>query len=96
MAISLPLDLFSVVAGLTDFRVLMVWVYDRTGESMLVAMLMHASLSVSMLTLQPVVTGAAYLTYNLVFTATLWAAVATVAVAQGGHLSRQPPPRRVA
>ena len=43
LAIFVPLDFFISVAGLTAYRVLMVWVYDRTGESMLVAMLMHAS-----------------------------------------------------
>jgi hypothetical protein len=32
---------------------LAVWVYDRTGESMLVAMLMHASLLASALILEP-------------------------------------------
>jgi uncharacterized protein len=31
VAISLPLALFTTVAGLTAFRVLMVWVYERTG-----------------------------------------------------------------
>ena len=94
VAISLPLQLFFfTVAGLTAYRVLMVWVYDRTGESMLVVMLMHASLTASMIILPPVVTGVAYLTYNLVFTAVLWVVVGLVAVANGGHLTRQPPLR---
>jgi membrane protease YdiL (CAAX protease family) len=98
VAISLPLQLFFfTVAGLTAYRVLMVWVYERSGESMLVAMLMHASLTASMIILSPVVTGVAYLTYNLVWTAVLWIVVGAVAVANGWHLTRQPlPPRRVA
>ena len=33
----------------TAYRVLMVWVYDRTGGSLLVAMLMHTSLTASTL-----------------------------------------------
>jgi membrane protease YdiL (CAAX protease family) len=74
--------------------VLTVWVYERTGESLLVAMLMHASLTASMIILPPLVTGMAYLTYNLVFTAVLWVVVGLVAVANGGHLTRQPPLRR--
>ena len=37
---------------LPAYRVLMVWVYDRTG-SVLVAMLMHVSLTASTLILQP-------------------------------------------
>jgi membrane protease YdiL (CAAX protease family) len=94
VAISLPLQLFFTVAGLTAYRVLMVWVYERTGESLLVAMLMHASLTASMIILPPLVTGMAYLTYNLVFTAVLWVVVGLVAVANGGHLTRQPSLRR--
>ncbi|HSK83656.1 MAG TPA: CPBP family glutamic-type intramembrane protease [Rubrobacter sp.] len=97
VAISLPLQLlFFTVAGLTAYRVLMVWVYERTGESLLLAILMHASLTASMIILSPVVTGVAYLTYNLVLTAALWVVVGAVAVASGGHLTRQPLRRRVA
>lgn len=95
VAISLPLQLFFfTVAGLTAYRILMVWVYEHTGESLLVAMLMHASLTASMIILTPVVTGVAYLTYNLVLTALLWVFVGAVALAQGGHLSRRLPLRR--
>jgi membrane protease YdiL (CAAX protease family) len=95
VAISLPLQLlFFTVAGLTAYRVLMVWVYERSGESMLVAMLMHASLTASMIILSPVVTGVAYLIYNLVFTTALWVVVGAVALANGGHLARQLPLRR--
>ena len=95
VAISLPMQLlFFTVAGLTAYRVLMVWVYDRSGESLLVAMLMHASLTASMIILPPVVTGMAYLTYNLVVTAALWVVVGAVALANHGHLTRQPPLRR--
>jgi hypothetical protein len=94
VAISLPLQLlFFTVAGLTAFRVLMVWVYERT-ESLLLAMLMHASLTASMIILPPVVTGVAFLTYNVAFTAALWVVVGAVALANSGHLSRQPPLRR--
>jgi uncharacterized protein len=95
VAITLPLQLFFfTVAGLTAFRVLMVWVYERTGESLLVAMLMHASLTASMIVLSPVVTGVAYLTFNLVLTTVLWVVVGAVALANHGHLSRQPQFRR--
>jgi uncharacterized protein len=92
LAVLLPVQLF---AWLPAYRVLMVWVYDRT-ESLLVAMLMHASLSASMLILQPAaMAGVSLLTYVLVLGAALWVVVAGVAVAHGGHLSRllprQPP-----
>lgn len=81
------------VVALPAYRVLMVWVYDRTA-SLLVAMLMHAVLSASTLILQPQKT-AGHLTWNLVLGAALWVIVAAVAVANRGQLSRQPLPRRV-
>jgi uncharacterized protein len=76
------------LGALPALRVLMVWVYDRT-ESLPIAMLMHASLSASTLILQPLATGVPYLTWNLVLAAALWVVVAVVALANGGHLSRQ-------
>ena len=92
----LPAVLF-YVGSLPAYRVLMVWVYDRSGESMLVAMLMHASFSACMLIQQPL--GLALvpgLTWNLVLAVALWVVVGGVALAQGGHLSRQPLRKRVA
>src|SRR5215208_7081692 len=92
----LPAVLF-YVGSLPAYRVLMVWVYDRTGESLLLAMLMHASFSASMLIQQPL--GLALvpgLAWNLVLAAALWVIVGAVALAHGGHLSRQALRRRVA
>jgi hypothetical protein len=92
----LPAALF-YVGSLPAYRVLMVWVYDRTGESMLVAMLMHASFSASILIQQPL--GLALvpgLAWNLLLAAALWIVVGGVALAQGGHLSRQPLRKRMA
>jgi uncharacterized protein len=84
------------VGSLPAYRVLMVWVYDRT-ESLLVAMLMHASFSASMLILEPL--GLAVLpglTFGLVLAAALWIVVGVVTVANGGHLSRRSIQGRVA
>jgi uncharacterized protein len=67
----------------------MVWVYERTA-SLLVAVLMHASLTTSNILLVPLATGMALVTWSLVLAAALWAVVAAVTLAQGGHLSRQP------
>jgi membrane protease YdiL (CAAX protease family) len=100
---AVPPTLFVVVGFfstyLLPYRVLMVWVYDRTG-SLLVAMLMHASLIASSISgfglVPPAISGVPFLTLFLVFTAVLWVVVAAVAVANGGHLSRQPLRRRVA
>jgi hypothetical protein len=86
----LAVDLFTAVLNLTAWRMLMVWVYDRTG-SLLVAMLMHASLTASTLfILAPAATGAPLLIYNLATAAAAWVVVAVVAVANRGKLSRQP------
>lgn len=90
----LPAVLF-YVGSLPAYRVLMVWVYERTDESMLVAMLMHATFSASMLILQPLgLALAPGLSWALVLAASLWVFVGAIAVAQGGHLSQQPPLRR--
>jgi len=93
-SIFLPALIF-YVGSLPAYRVLLVWVYDRTGESMLLVMLMHASLSASMLTLEPL--GLAAMpgsVWALVLAAAWWAVVGAVAVANHGHLTRQPPLRR--
>ncbi len=86
MTIFLPAVLFT---WLPTYRVLMVWVYDRT-ESLLAAMVMYTSLVVFWTSLTPVVlAGMQLVTYYLVVTAALWVVIAAV-VANRGHLSRQP------
>jgi len=95
LAIFVPLDFFISVVGLTAYRVLMVWVYDHTGESMFVAMLMHASYTACALILTPLaLAGVAFLAVTFAGAAVLWVFVAAVAVANHGHLARRPPPRR--
>ena len=73
---------------LPAYRVLMVWVYDRT-ESLLVAMLMHASLVSRTLILMPLpaIRGARLDLYPGIGRR-LWVVVAAVAVANGGQFSR--------
>jgi len=76
-------------AWLPAYRVLMIWVYDRT-TSLLVVMLMHASLAAGQLILiPPAVSGMPMLTFDLAFAAVLWVIVIAIAVANGGQLSRQ-------
>ena len=84
-ALFLPSVLTSL-AVLPAYRVLMVWVHDRTG-SLLVAMLMHASLTTCMVILQPLAIGMPVVTYVLTFAAALWIVVG--AVASGGQFPRQ-------
>jgi membrane protease YdiL (CAAX protease family) len=89
----LPVQLFTFLPA---YRVLMVWVHDRTG-SLLVAMLMHVSLTASTLILQPLdVAGMGALTYDLVLAAALWLLIAALAMANGLQLSRPPLRPRVA
>ena len=93
LALFLPVQLFTFLPA---YRVLMVWVYDRTG-SLLVAMLMHASLTASTLILQPLdVAGMRALTYDLVLAGALWLLIAALAMANGRQLSRPPLRPRVA
>jgi membrane protease YdiL (CAAX protease family) len=72
-------------AWMPAVRVLMVWVYDRT-ESLLVIMLMHASLVASMFILQSTtMSGLAQLTFLLMFGALWWVVVGAVALANAGR-----------
>jgi uncharacterized protein len=90
MVVYLPVMLFSF---LPPYRVLMVWVYERTG-SLLVAMLMHSSLTASVRIFDPLaISGAPLLTYNLVLGAELWVAVAVVAAANRRQLEGDGAPR---
>jgi uncharacterized protein len=88
-ALPLAILLAQLLAWMPAYRVLMVWVYDRTG-SLLVAMLMHASLSSGMFILtSTAISGVPLLTWLLALAAVLWVIVAVVAMANRGHLSRQ-------
>jgi uncharacterized protein len=83
-ALYLAVLLFSF---LPPYRVLMVWVYDRT-ESLLVAMLMHASLVAFWLFSTPQgITSGPQMVWYLVWAGLLWAAVAGVAVLNSRRLS---------
>lgn len=87
LSLYLPLYFVFSVATLTAYRVLMVWVYDRT-ESLLVATLMHGSYAACTLPfLSPVLTGTSFLIHAGIFCVVLWVVVAAVVVANGGHLS---------
>jgi membrane protease YdiL (CAAX protease family) len=81
---SLPVPGFVAVyflastAQLTAYRVLMVWVYDRT-ESLLVATLMHGSLTAStVFVFTPAATGASFLIYISALAGAMWIVVAAV------------------
>jgi len=90
VAVYLPLSFFSALVQLTAYRVLMVWVYDRT-ESLLVVTLMHASLTASTVFIfRPEATGIRFLAFGWLFNGALCVIVAIVAVFTRGQLSREP------
>lgn len=72
---------------LIPFRILMVWLYDRT-QSVLVVMLMHAPLAAGQLILLPeAMSRESAVTFDLVFATALWAIVAAIHMAsRGGRL----------
>ena len=77
------------VGYLTAFRVLMVWVYGRT-ESLFVAMLMHVSLTASLLILNPLgISGAHLVAYSFALAAAVWVVVGVVALANPKETSRE-------
>jgi pimeloyl-ACP methyl ester carboxylesterase/membrane protease YdiL (CAAX protease family) len=83
LPVFLVLSVFAAVASLTAYRVLMVWVYDRTG-SLLVTTLMHGMLTASSIFwFTPVATGALFLADVWLVAAVTWLLVGAVAVADG-------------
>jgi hypothetical protein len=69
---------------------------DRTG-SLLVATLMHGSLTASALfVFTPAATGASFLIYTWALAGAMWIVVAAVAFASSGHPFRRPILRRMA
>jgi pimeloyl-ACP methyl ester carboxylesterase/membrane protease YdiL (CAAX protease family) len=79
----LMLSVFAAVANLTAYRVLMVWVYDRTG-SLLVTTLMHGMLTASTIFwFTPIATGALFLVNVWLMAIVMWLLVGAVAVFDG-------------
>ena len=79
----LMLSFFAAVANLTAYRVLMVWLHDRTG-SLLVTTLMHGMLTASSIFwFTPIATGALFLANVWLVAAAMWLLVGAVAVADG-------------
>ena len=77
----LALLLARLFSWLPAYRILMVWVYDRT-ESLLIVMLMHVSLVVTTGVIDPVLSGERLLIFLLAKAAVLWIIVAVLAATQ--------------
>jgi hypothetical protein len=71
-------------------RVLIVWVYSNTG-SLLLAQLMHVSMTASLVVLDPIQVSSAQETlWYWAYAAVLWMVVVVVATRYGKHLVRRP------
>ena len=101
---ALPLQVFLIantisllIGQLPAFRILTVWVYDRTG-SLLVAMLMHVAYTAATMIFEPAaVSGVPLFIYGWVSAAVMWVIAIAVAMANREHYLRQPLlPRQVA
>ena len=91
-ALPLLILLTMLFSWLPPFRILLVWVHDRT-QSLPVVMLMHAAVSFVTLTVRPEgLTGTCLLASLLVSPATMWLLLAAVGAANRWQLSRQTPP----
>jgi pimeloyl-ACP methyl ester carboxylesterase/membrane protease YdiL (CAAX protease family) len=79
----LMLSVFAAVANLTAYRVLMVWVYDRTG-SLLVTTLMHGMLTASSIFwFTPIATGVLFLANVWLAAVAMWLLVGAVGIVDG-------------
>jgi membrane protease YdiL (CAAX protease family) len=76
---------------LPAYRVLMVWIYNRT-HSLLISILMHLPIVLSQFVLiPPTLSGASLLTFDLVWSAVLWIVIAGIAIIDRRQLSLQKP-----
>ena len=88
-AFPLFLLLGQLFSWLPPYRILMVWVYDRT-DSLLVTVLMHASLMASLNFLVPAeLSGTTLLTWILSWAVALWFVVAVGVMVKNGRFSVQ-------
>jgi membrane protease YdiL (CAAX protease family) len=81
----LVLMLARLFSWLPAYRIIMVWVYDHT-ESLLVTILMHASLVATLAIFDPALTGGELLTLILVRSALLWVIVLVITVVDRGQI----------
>jgi CAAX protease family protein len=88
LALFVSLSVLGAVVQLTAYRLLLVWLYDRTN-SLLLVMLMHGSLTASTIFIfRPVATGVTFLAYGWLISAGLWILVAAVILTSGDKVYR--------
>ena len=89
---SVPIPLFMLVAlfsFLPPYRALMTMLYERT-HSLLLGILMHASLTTSMLLVAPALAGYETLMYNVAFSALLWVVAIVAGLLSSGAWTMSP------
>ncbi len=86
-AFPLVLLLARLFSWLPAYRILMVWVYNHT-ESLLVVMLMHASLVATTAIIDPSLSGEGLLIFILIRAAVLWIIVVVVTMANSRQLEK--------
>jgi membrane protease YdiL (CAAX protease family) len=85
---SLALLLVRLFSWLPPFRILLVWIYDRTG-SLLVPMLMHGCVSATSVVLVSTdVSGVTLWMVTLAWPVMMWLLVGILVLASRGHLTR--------
>ena len=77
-------------AWLPAYRILMVWVYENS-QSLLIVILMHASLVASLATLDPTINGKDLLIYILIRAVVLWTIVGIVAIIRKRTIKKEQP-----
>lgn len=89
ISLLLPPCLF-YIGVLPAYRILMVWVYERAGNSFLIVMLMHMSLTASTLfILAPSAKGASLMIYYVILSAVMWIVVGVAAKTGGWKLTKK-------
>lgn len=92
-----PLFFLAFIGIVSAMRVLIVWVYSNTGKSLLLAMVMHISMTGSLVAFAPVGISAAQETlWYALYAVLLWIIVGLVALRSGTRLSRMQPPHSAA
>lgn len=85
-----PLFFLSFIGIVSAMRVLIVWVYSNTSMSLLLAILMHISMTGSLVVLAPVgVSPAQETLWYALYAVLLWIIVGVVALRYGKRLTRQ-------
>jgi hypothetical protein len=77
------------VIGVVAYRILIVWVYNNSKGSLLLAVLMHASFSGGQAIFIPALSAADWVLVQAVFAAVLWLVVAVVVAVTGKRLVRE-------